>query len=202
MTTIDRPAIESLLDLDASIADVADATTLPPELYTSPEVLAFEREAVYAKEWLCVGRAERIPEVGDWFTVTIMDEPIIVVRDKGGEVGALSAVCQHRAMQVCDGQGNSTTFKCPYHHWNYGLDGRLLGAPAMERTEEFDKGDWGCRCSPSRSGRASCSSTSTPMPRRSGRRWRSTNRSSPTTTSPAPSARARSRSRTCRGTGR
>jgi phenylpropionate dioxygenase-like ring-hydroxylating dioxygenase large terminal subunit len=46
-------------------------------------------------------------------------------------------------MQVCDGQGNSTTFKCPYHHWNYALDGRLLGAPAMERTAGFDKADFG-----------------------------------------------------------
>ncbi len=55
----------------------------------------------------------------------------------------MSAVCQHRAMQVCDGAGNSSTFKCPYHHWNYGLDGRLLGAPAMERTIDFDKSEFG-----------------------------------------------------------
>ena len=116
---------------------------MPAELYTSPDVLAFERDVLYAKEWLCVGRAERIPEPGDWFTVTICDEPIIVARDKTGEVRAMSAVCQHRAMQVCDGQGNSSTFKCPYHHWNYALDGRLLGAPAMERTADFDKADYG-----------------------------------------------------------
>ena len=56
---------------------------------------------------------------------------------------AMSAVCQHRAMQVCDGSGNATTFKCPYHHWTYGLDGRLLGAPAMERTVDFDKAECG-----------------------------------------------------------
>jgi phenylpropionate dioxygenase-like ring-hydroxylating dioxygenase large terminal subunit len=147
VTTIDRPpspVAEALLaDLDASTADVADAITLPAELYTAAEVLEFEREALYAKEWLCAGRVERIPEPGDWFTVTICDEPIIVARDKTGEIGAMSAVCQHRAMQVCDGQGNSTTFKCPYHHWNYALDGRLLGAPAMERTADFDKADYG-----------------------------------------------------------
>jgi len=61
------------------------------------------------------------------------------VRDKDGSVNCLSAVCRHRAMQVCDGHGTSSTFKCPYHHWNYALDGRLLGAPAMERTIGFDK---------------------------------------------------------------
>ena len=134
---------ELLDSLDSSIEDVSRAATLPPALYTSEEVLEFEREALYAKEWLCVGRAERIPDPGDWFTVNIVGEPIIVARDKGGEVRAMSAVCQHRAMQVCQGEGNDTTFKCPYHHWIYGLDGRLLGAPAMERTDSFDKADWG-----------------------------------------------------------
>jgi phenylpropionate dioxygenase-like ring-hydroxylating dioxygenase large terminal subunit len=134
---------ELLSALDDSSKDVGEALTLPPALYTSEEVLDFERDAIYAKEWLCVGRAERIPEAGDWFTVNIAREPIIVVRDKEGAIRAMSAVCQHRAMQVCEGQGNTTTFKCPYHHWIYGLDGRLLGAPAMERTENFEKADWG-----------------------------------------------------------
>ena len=40
----------------------------------------------------------------------------------------MSAVCQHRAMQICEGEGNNSTFKCPYHHWIYAEDGRLLGA--------------------------------------------------------------------------
>jgi phenylpropionate dioxygenase-like ring-hydroxylating dioxygenase large terminal subunit len=144
MTTNPLSMSDQLLaSLEASTADVSQALTLPAELYTSADVLAFESEALFMKEWLCVGRAERIPNVGDWFTVTIVDEPIIIARNKLGEVCAMSAVCQHRAMQICEGEGNSTTFKCPYHHWNYGLDGRLLGAPAMERTEAFDKADFG-----------------------------------------------------------
>ncbi|MEM9517509.1 MAG: aromatic ring-hydroxylating dioxygenase subunit alpha [Actinomycetota bacterium] len=140
MTTLDPSTLDAL---DPSTLDVSEAATLPPELYTSPDVLAFERDALFAREWLCVGRAERIPEAGDWFTTTICDEPIIVARGKDGEIRAMSAVCQHRAMQVCDGSGNDTTFKCPYHHWIYGLDGRLLGAPAMERTNDFQKSDYG-----------------------------------------------------------
>ncbi len=129
--------------LTESISDVADARTLPPELYTSPEVLAFELDRIFGHDWLCVGRSDRVKEVGDWFTVTIGDEPIVIARNKQGEIGAHSAVCQHRAMQICDGSGNDSTFKCPYHHWIYGLDGRLLGAPAMERTADFDKSEYG-----------------------------------------------------------
>jgi len=134
---------EMLVSFDDSIADVSKAATLPPEIYTDAAFLDFEADALFMKEWLCVGRAERIPEVGDWFTVNIVGEPIVVARDKQGDVRAMSAVCQHRAMQVCEGQGNDTTFKCPYHHWNYALDGRLLGAPAMERTEAFEKSEFG-----------------------------------------------------------
>src|SRR5690606_3576881 len=70
-------------------------------------------------------------------------EPIIVSRDKAGEIRAVSAVCQHRAMQICDGSGNDSKFTCPYHRWSYAHDGRLLGAPAMERTEGFDKSQYG-----------------------------------------------------------
>ncbi len=128
---------------EASVSDVFFNDTATTEIYTSADFLAFEKEAVFMKEWLAVGRAERIAEPGDWFTVDLLDEPVLIVRDKSGEIRAMSAVCQHRAMQICDGSGNSSTFKCPYHHWIYAQDGRLLGAPAMDRTEDFDKSDWG-----------------------------------------------------------
>ena len=134
---------ELLASFESSIDTFENSDTLPAEIYTSEEFLDFERRALFDHEWLCVGLASEIPRPGDWFTKTVNGEPVIVVRGKDGEVRALSAVCQHRAMQVCEGAGNDTKFTCPYHHWSYGLDGRLLGAPAMERTEGFDKSDWG-----------------------------------------------------------
>ena len=101
--------------------DVATASTLPPELYTSDEVLAFEKEALFMREWVCVGRAERIPNPGDWFTVTIVDEPLIVVRDKDGagalHVGGLSAPCD---AGVRGRRATTPRSSVPYHHWIYG----------------------------------------------------------------------------------
>ena len=134
---------ELLASFESSIARFENSDTLPAEIYTSEEFLDFERRALFDHEWLCVGLASEIPRSGDWFTKTVNGEPVIVVRGKDGEIRALSAVCQHRAMEVCEGAGNDTKFTCPYHHWSYGLDGRLLGAPAMERTRDFDKSDWG-----------------------------------------------------------
>ena len=126
----------------ASIDDVASATTMPPVIYTSDEFLAFEKRALFDHEWLCVGVASSIPKSGDYFTCVVNDEPIIVARGKDDAIRAFSATCQHRGMQVVEGTGNCGSFKCPYHHWIYGLDGRLLGAPAMERTVDFDKKDY------------------------------------------------------------
>ena len=130
---------EFLASFDASTTDVATACTLPPEIYTDEAFLAFERRALFSREWLCVGLASQIPEPGDYVTTTANGEPIIVARGKDAVVRAFSAVCRHRGMQVADDAGNCRTFTCPYHQWAYALDGRLLGAPAMERTVGFDK---------------------------------------------------------------
>ncbi len=133
---------ELLSSFATSVTDVATAVTLPTEIYTSEEFLAFERSALFAAEWQCVGLASRIPNVGDYFTTTTNGEQIIVTRAKDNAVHAFSAICQHRGMQVADDAGNCTKFTCPYHLWSYDLTGRLLGAPAMERTEGFEKKDF------------------------------------------------------------
>ncbi len=134
---------ELLDSFEISISGFADSQTLPPEIYTSEEFLDFERMSIFDHEWLCIGLANSIPEPGDWFTKNLNGEPLIAARGKDKEIRVFSAVCQHRAMQICEGSGNNSKFKCPYHHWIYDLDGRLLGAPAMEKTGDFDKSEWG-----------------------------------------------------------
>ncbi len=125
--------------LSSSVLDVAEAESLPPACYTDAAFYAFEKQAVFDHEWLCVGREDWVRAPGDFFTCHIIDEPIVVARTRGGEIAAMSAVCQHRGMLVAEGSGNTRGFVCPYHHWTYGLDGRLVNAPAMERTCGFDK---------------------------------------------------------------
>jgi phenylpropionate dioxygenase-like ring-hydroxylating dioxygenase large terminal subunit len=129
--------------LSSSIAPIAEAQTLPPACYTDAGFYAFEKLAVFDREWLCVGREAWVANPGDYFTTTIIDEPIVVARTREGALKAMSAVCQHRAMLVAEGAGNARGFVCPYHHWTYGLDGALINAPAMERTRGFDKACFG-----------------------------------------------------------
>jgi phenylpropionate dioxygenase-like ring-hydroxylating dioxygenase large terminal subunit len=125
--------------LSASAVDLADAVTLPPQCYTSKDFYEFEKEALYYAEWQCVGREDWVPNPGDYFTTRTINEPIIVSRTLDGEVRAMSAVCQHRAMLVAEGSGSARGFLCPYHHWSYALDGTLVAAPAMNKTCNFDR---------------------------------------------------------------
>ncbi len=126
---------------DSSVGGLDRTETLPPACYTDPGFYELEKEALFDREWLCVGREDWVKEPGDYFTTHIVGEPIVVSRARDGVIRAMSSVCQHRAMLVAEGKGNTRGFVCPYHHWVYGLDGKLVNAPAMEKTCGWDKKD-------------------------------------------------------------
>ena len=128
-----------LRSFDESTLPTDSARLLPPSLYTSDEFFEFEKQAIFGREWLCVGRADQVPEPGDYLTITLVDEPLILTRHKDGSLRVLSAVCRHRGMVLAEGRGHVTSFLCPYHHWVYGTDGRLLGCPEMDRAVDFDR---------------------------------------------------------------
>jgi phenylpropionate dioxygenase-like ring-hydroxylating dioxygenase large terminal subunit len=124
---------------DSSLGGLDAAETLPTACYTDAGFFEFEKEALFNHEWLCVGRADWVKAPGEYFTTQIIGEPVVVARARDGVIRAMSSVCQHRAMLVAEGRGEARGFVCPYHHWVYGLDGKLVNAPAMEKTCEFDK---------------------------------------------------------------
>ncbi len=114
------------------------AVTAPPEMYSSGELHALERQRIFAREWVCVGRTREIPEVGDYLTSRLEDHSIIVVRQANSSVKALSNVCLHRCAQLLHGSGNVKSIVCPYHAWVYQLDGRLSNTIHMAQTPGFD----------------------------------------------------------------
>ena len=119
-------------------AEFQGARGLAPVCYTSPGFYALEVERIFRTDWLCIGRADEVEGPGDYFSVDVVGEPLLVVRDADKQVRVLSRVCRHRAMLVVEGSGHARTIVCPYHSWTYALDGRLLGAPYMERSTAFD----------------------------------------------------------------
>ena len=119
------------------------AETLPGWAYTSERFYQREMERIFTKTWIYVGRVERIPNAGDYFTLDFATTPVIVTRDRTGDVRAFSNSCRHRGSQLVDGEGNCSAFKCFYHNWSYGLDGALLGTPFVEESECFKRRDYG-----------------------------------------------------------
>ncbi|HEV2765136.1 MAG TPA: SRPBCC family protein [Pyrinomonadaceae bacterium] len=111
------------------------AETIPARWYADPEILARERASVFARTWQLVGRAEQVERPGQFFTATVGDEPVVIVRDREEHLRAFSNVCRHRAGPVAEGAGERRSFRCGYHGWTYALDGRLLGAPEFEGVE-------------------------------------------------------------------
>ncbi|KQM14748.1 aromatic ring-hydroxylating oxygenase subunit alpha [Novosphingobium sp. Leaf2] len=133
-----EPEVLNLLDqLGASVGDVSQAMSLPPACYTSPAWFEFEKRAVYDREWVATGHVGAIPDVGDYFTIEIVGEPLLVVRGKDDTVRVLSAVCRHRGHLLGEASGNARGFTCPFHGWSYDLEGNLTAAPEMEGTLPF-----------------------------------------------------------------
>ncbi|MCY3642608.1 MAG: aromatic ring-hydroxylating dioxygenase subunit alpha [Acidimicrobiaceae bacterium] len=138
MTAIDvSPA-----DLAAAREPIATATTLPPSFYTDQAVYDEIVDRVFRHSWLPVAHVSQLAHPGDYVALEMAGEPIVATVDRDGEMHVLSNVCRHRWASIVEGRGSAPALQCPYHLWTYSLDGRLSGAPRMDRVD-FDKS--GCR---------------------------------------------------------
>lgn len=116
-----------------------EAFGFPAAAYSSTDFARLEIEKLFHKEWICVGRADELPRVGDYVTTEIAGVPIVTLRDKAKAIRSFSNVCLHRMMRLLDGRGNcGGRVTCPYHAWTYNLKGQLIGASHMEQTPGFD----------------------------------------------------------------
>jgi choline monooxygenase len=118
---------------------LARASTLPSVFYTEPRVLEEEKTKIFSRSWQLVGRTEQVAQPGQYFTATVADEPLVVVRGLDERLRAFSNVCRHRAGPVAEGSGTRKSFRCGYHGWTYALDGRLVNTPEFDCVENFSR---------------------------------------------------------------
>lgn len=119
--------------------------TLPSQYYWAKDIFELEKERIFYDTWLYVGRVQSIPGPGDFITQDIVDECVIVVRDKQGAINAFSNVCRHRGNKLCSaasGKFRGSAIPCQYHGWTYDLEGKLIATPNMIGTEGFSKEDF------------------------------------------------------------
>ncbi len=121
-----------------------DATTLPQEFYTDPEIFLREMEAIHFDTWLAAGRTEQLRNAGDFFVREVANASLIVLRDELGAIRAFHNTCRHRGTLLCAADHGNLTgrIQCPYHAWTYRLDGTLANAPHMEKVEGFREEDY------------------------------------------------------------
>ena len=117
----------------------------------SPEHYELERDAIFRRTWLNVGRVEQIPRAGSYFTKELdaARTSVVVVRGTDGEVRAFHNICRHRGNKLVwndfpaeEVEGTCRQFTCKYHGWRYGLDGDLTFVQQEEEFFDFDKADY------------------------------------------------------------
>jgi phenylpropionate dioxygenase-like ring-hydroxylating dioxygenase large terminal subunit len=124
----------------------AERGLISRRIFIERDIYEQELQQVFARCWLFLCHDSRIPLPGDFFTTYMGEDPVLVMRDSSGKVGAFLNVCRHRGNRLCRADdGNAASFTCAYHGWTYGNDGRLIGVPHLKDAyhNELDRDRWG-----------------------------------------------------------
>jgi phenylpropionate dioxygenase-like ring-hydroxylating dioxygenase large terminal subunit len=125
-------------------AGSTDDLSLPGWVYRDPDYFRVEMARVIRPSWQIACHDSDMPEPGDWRTLDILGESVIVIRGADGKARAFANVCRHRGSRLVDGhEGCAKRLTCPYHAWTYATDGRLIALPRREEYRDFDPADWG-----------------------------------------------------------
>jgi Rieske 2Fe-2S family protein len=121
----------------------AHARTLPARYYVERDCFEREMDRLFARMWVCAGRAEQVEGPGRFFVRELLGERIILTRG-AASINAFYNVCRHRGTRLCtEAEGTFPgSIQCPYHAWTYDLDGRLIGAPQMDEVPHFRRADY------------------------------------------------------------
>ncbi|WP_163575848.1 aromatic ring-hydroxylating oxygenase subunit alpha [Halomonas faecis] len=119
--------------------------SLPQPFYTDARLFELDMQEIFEKEWLFAGMTCEIPAKGNFMTLDVGSNPIVIVRGNEGQVHAFHNVCRHRGSRLCmKDKGKVAKLVCPYHQWTYELDGRLLFA-GSDMGESFDLAAYGLK---------------------------------------------------------
>ena len=133
-------SVSEILALYNDRAALAEASTIPAPWYVDPRIFELEKRTVFSNSWQLIGRVDQVEKPGDFITFRVADEPIVAVRGSDGVLRGFYNVCRHHAAAVVtESCGHAQILHCPYHGWNYGLDGSLKGMPEFEGVKNFDR---------------------------------------------------------------
>lgn len=109
-------------------------------LYTDAAIFEVELQKIWYRTWVYVGHVSEVPLPNDYVMKSIGPEPVIMTRDRDGQIHLLHNRCPHRGNQVCVSErGNARSFTCPYHGWTFSNQGQLRGYPFPSGYEGVDR---------------------------------------------------------------
>ncbi|HDX2367865.1 TPA: Rieske 2Fe-2S domain-containing protein [Escherichia coli] len=106
------------------------------DIFTNPELFELEMKHIFEANWVYLAHESQIPNVNDYYTTSIGRQPIIITRDKAGQLHAVINACAHKGAMLCRRKhGNKGSFTCPFHGWTFGNSGKLLKVKDEKTTE-------------------------------------------------------------------
>jgi phenylpropionate dioxygenase-like ring-hydroxylating dioxygenase large terminal subunit len=127
-------------------ASLLSSEPLPAWTYRNEELLELEYERVILPSWQFVCHQNSVPATGDYATLDLWRDSIVVLRGHDGRLRAFQNACRHRGSKLVDGNGQcSARLTCPYHAWSYDLDGSLASIPFEASFSRLDRAKLGLR---------------------------------------------------------
>ena len=106
------------------------------DIFTNPDVFELEMKYLFESNWVYLAHESQIPDVNDYYTTSIGRQPILITRDKQGELHAVINACAHKGAMLCRRKhGNKGSFTCPFHGWTFSNSGKLLKVKDEKTTE-------------------------------------------------------------------
>jgi phenylpropionate dioxygenase-like ring-hydroxylating dioxygenase large terminal subunit len=131
----------------AAPAELVAEDRVAARMYTDPEIFEQEITRIFESTWIWVAHESELPTPGSFKSTYVGRQPVIVTRNRKGQLNTLLNRCRHRGASICEQkQGVANGFTCPYHAWSYSLDGQLRGIPYPDGYEGVvEKGDLSLR---------------------------------------------------------
>ena len=131
------PAVKALL-----AAPVAEARGLPNDAFISPQFLQLEHETLFPRSWVFIGRKSALPNPRDIVMTELAGDPLIIVRDKAGDIRVFYNVCPHRGAKiVTEDRSGASAITCKYHAWSFDLSGPMRGRANFYGPGKHDPAD-------------------------------------------------------------
>ena len=137
--------ILNLDQIEAVKKPILEAHGLPNQCYINPDYLNFEKEKIFNNNWVVIGVASSVPEIGNAKPYNLLGTPLLIIRDKSDAIRVFHNVCSHRGLKLIKEPCSiKNVIRCPYHSWSYNFKGELVATPHIggmnkHEVEGFDK---------------------------------------------------------------